>query len=234
MSLTKPNYDESWAFYRRCTDKRHVMHVCYGAVSADVAGPTCWWSYWWHQWAHNNWSETRRYVQLLIVRYGERVSPQISSRCRSQCASAYTTHQYLLTLYYLFEHKLDRVQCVFGSACASSLDELTSSDAENPQVHLFTYLLPIADIVFAFFEKMPALYYNERLSQGTRWSNTRSRVFCTVLWAIQLIYYIFWRLAEHLIDTFRWSKYVLWCNGNFYRVTCKIMQNARRQVYIQS
>lgn len=60
-------------------------------------------------------------VQFLIVRYGERVSPAIPSRC----ARAYTTHPYLLTLTNLFEHRFDRDQCVFGSVCASSLDKLT-------------------------------------------------------------------------------------------------------------
>lgn len=90
---------------------------------------------------------TQRSVQLLIVRYGERVSPAITSRC----ARTYTTHPYLLTLTNLFDHRFDKVQSVFGSVCASSLDELTwsaESKTLRVQVHLFTYLILL--ICFCF------------------------------------------------------------------------------------
>ena len=74
MSRAKPNSDESWAFYRRCTDKRIAVHVWYHVESADIGGPTCWWSYWWHQWAHNNWSgSTQRSVTDCPLR-GARVA----------------------------------------------------------------------------------------------------------------------------------------------------------------
>lgn len=148
MSRAKPNSDESWAFYRRCTDKRVTVHVWYHVVSADIAGPTCLWSYWWHQWAHNNWSDsTKRSVTDCPLR-GARVA------CDTEPVRERIHDPHLLTLYNLFDHQFDRDQCVFGSVCASHWMSWPDQLNRNPtSAGAFVYIFKLLNC-FCFLEGM--------------------------------------------------------------------------------
>lgn len=143
-----------------------TAHVWYHVVSADRAGPTCWWSYWWHQWAHNNWSgSTKRSVTDCPLR-GARVAYDTEPvRERIHDTSIFIdTYQFVRTL--IWQGPVCLWQCMcFLIGWVDLISWIETSTSAGAFVYIFTiadlFLLSSRIYAVAFFN-------NKRVSQDVR------------------------------------------------------------------